>query len=95
MSLVVLGLNHRTAPIEVRERIVFDAERLPSALASLRALSGMQEALIVSTCWSSSCFGPGNGPFITCTRLTMTAARPGHLTRFFAAKITPPCWQIH
>ena len=50
MSLVVLGLNHRTAPIEVRERIVFDAERLPQALASLRALPGVQEALIVSTC---------------------------------------------
>ncbi len=50
MSLVVLGLNHRTAPIEVRERIVFDAERLPAALASLRALPGIQEAVIVSTC---------------------------------------------
>jgi glutamyl-tRNA reductase len=50
MSLVVLGLNHRTAPIEVREHIVFDAGRLPSALASLRALPGMREALIVSTC---------------------------------------------
>jgi glutamyl-tRNA reductase len=50
MSLVVLGLNHRTAPIEVREHIVFDAGRLPSALASLRALPAMREALIVSTC---------------------------------------------
>ncbi len=50
MSLVVLGLNHRTAPIEVRERIVFDSERLPQALASLHALPGLQEALIVSTC---------------------------------------------
>ena len=50
MSLVVLGLNHRTAPIEVRERIVFDAPRLPAALTSLRALPGVQETLIVSTC---------------------------------------------
>ncbi len=50
MSLLVLGLNHRTAPIEVRERIVFDTERLPQALVSLRALPGVQEALIVSTC---------------------------------------------
>ena len=40
MSLLVLGLNHRTAPIEVRERIVFDAERLPRALASLRRAAG-------------------------------------------------------
>jgi glutamyl-tRNA reductase len=50
MSLLVLGLNHRTAPVEVRERIVFDAERLPRALATLRALPGTAEALIVSTC---------------------------------------------
>ncbi len=50
MSLLVLGLNHRTAPIEVRERIVFDAERLPDALAALAALPGLSEALLVSTC---------------------------------------------
>jgi glutamyl-tRNA reductase len=50
MSLLVLGLNHRTAPIEVRERIVFDAERLPLALASLAALPGVSEAVVVSTC---------------------------------------------
>jgi len=50
MSLLVLGLNHRTAPIGVRERIVFGAERLPQALAALAALPGVQEALIVSTC---------------------------------------------
>lgn len=63
MSLVVLGLNHRTAPIEVRERIVFDAGRLPAALASLRALPGMQEALIVSTCNRTElyCVGDDSG----------------------------------
>ena len=50
MSFLVLGLNHRTAPIEVRERIAFAAERLPAALASLAAVPGVAEALIVSTC---------------------------------------------
>ena len=39
MSLLVLGLNHRTAPIEVRERIVFDALRLPGVLAELARLN--------------------------------------------------------
>jgi len=61
MSLVVLGLNHRTAPIEVRERIVFDATRLPEALASLRALPGLQEALIVSTCNRTEVYCAGDG----------------------------------
>jgi glutamyl-tRNA reductase len=50
MSLLAFGLNHRTAPIEVRERIVFDAERLPQALSALGALAGIQEGLIISTC---------------------------------------------
>jgi len=50
MSLLVLGLNHRTAPIEVRERIVFDAGQLPRALAQLAALPGVAEAVVVSTC---------------------------------------------
>ncbi|MGQ0384788.1 MAG: glutamyl-tRNA reductase [Gammaproteobacteria bacterium] len=50
MSLVVVGLNHRTAPVEVRERIVFDAAHLPRALRSLAAQPGVREALILSTC---------------------------------------------
>lgn len=50
MSLLVFGLNHRTAPIDVRERIVFDAARLPQALGALSAVGGVQEGLIVSTC---------------------------------------------
>jgi glutamyl-tRNA reductase len=59
MSLLVLGLNHRTAPIEVRERIVFDAARLPGALASLAALPGVGEAVIVSTCNRTEIYGVG------------------------------------
>src|SRR5688572_22841390 len=64
MSLLVLGLNHRTAPIEVRERIVFDAESLPRALASLGALPGLAEVLIVSTCNRTElyCVGAGAEP---------------------------------
>ena len=61
MSLLVLGLNHRTAPIEVREHIVFDAARLPRALASLRALPGLSEALIVSTCNRTEIYCVGGG----------------------------------
>ena len=50
MPLVVLGLNHRTAPIEVRERMVFDTAALPGALAELHSQPGISESLIVSTC---------------------------------------------
>lgn len=61
MSLLVIGLNHRTAPIEVRERIVFDVERMPRALASLSALPDITEALIVSTCNRTELYCVGEG----------------------------------
>ena len=64
MSLLVLGLNHRTAPISVRERVVFGADRLPQALVALNALPGIEEALIVSTCNRTElyCVVNGDGP---------------------------------
>src|ERR1043166_7540575 len=49
MSLFALGLNHHTAPLDVRERVVFHVERLRDALGALRTdLAG--EAAILSTC---------------------------------------------
>ena len=50
MSLVVVGINHRTAPVEVRERVVFDPARIPDALKQLRGLPDVRESVIVSTC---------------------------------------------
>lgn len=50
MSLVVVGINHRTAPVEVRERVVFEPARIPDALQELRGLPDVRESVIVSTC---------------------------------------------
>jgi len=50
MSLVVVGINHRTAPVEVRERVVFEPTRLPDALRELATVDTVEEAVIVSTC---------------------------------------------
>lgn len=50
MTLFALGLNHRTAPIEVRERLTFPPAELYEALGSLRGATGADEAMIVSTC---------------------------------------------
>ncbi len=49
MPLVVVGINHRTAPLEVREKVVFEADHLPNALRAL-ASGGARENVIVSTC---------------------------------------------
>lgn len=50
MNLVVLGLNHQTAPLAIRERLAFTPAELPEALESLTAVRGIFEAAIVSTC---------------------------------------------
>jgi len=49
MSLFALGLNHNTAPLAVRERVVFHVERLREALAEIKR-SLASEAAILSTC---------------------------------------------
>jgi len=48
--IVVVGLSHRTAPIEVRERLALPADRVPSFLRGLVEREPVGEALVVSTC---------------------------------------------
>lgn len=50
MALNVLGLNHKTAPVTLREKVAFGQDRLAAALHTLRQESGVQEAVILSTC---------------------------------------------
>ena len=50
MKLWVTGLNHRTAPVEVRERLAFNGPDLAGALDQLKQWPGLHEGLILSTC---------------------------------------------
>ena len=50
MSIIALGLNHTTAPLDLRERAVVDDAGMSSALRSLSNLPGVSEAAILSTC---------------------------------------------
>src|SRR5690348_8439515 len=50
MKLLVAGVSHKTAPVEVREQLAFRPETLPSALESLKGCDGVVEAVILSTC---------------------------------------------
>jgi glutamyl-tRNA reductase len=50
MKLLVTGVSHKTAPVEVRECLAFREETLPAALADLKRREGIVEALILSTC---------------------------------------------
>jgi glutamyl-tRNA reductase len=61
MPLVVIGINHRTAPVEVRERVVFAGEQLPLALRALVRVEGVSESLIISTCNRTELYCLTNG----------------------------------
>ena len=50
MTLLAFGLNHTTAPLEVREKVTFGNEVLPEALIELTGNTGIDEAAILSTC---------------------------------------------
>jgi glutamyl-tRNA reductase len=49
-SLLIIGLNHRTAPVEVRERLAFPPERIGHALRGLVEREAIAEGVILSTC---------------------------------------------
>ena len=50
MTLLALGINHKTASVALREKVAFTPDSLVEALASLKKLEGVDESVIVSTC---------------------------------------------
>ncbi|MHB1022181.1 MAG: glutamyl-tRNA reductase [Acidobacteriaceae bacterium] len=50
MNLVLLGINHKTAPVEVRERLAISPTRLADATRTLAHQPGVREGMILSTC---------------------------------------------
>jgi glutamyl-tRNA reductase len=50
MSIVVVGLSHRSAPVELRERFAFGEAQVPGALAALRLADTISEGVVLSTC---------------------------------------------
>jgi len=62
MSLYTLGLNHQTAPLAVRERVVFSPDALGHALRDLLAGPRVKEAAILSTCNRTEVYVHGGEP---------------------------------
>ena len=50
MPLILIGVNHRTAPIEIREKLAFPANESVPLLHALRTGGSISEAVVVSTC---------------------------------------------
>ena len=63
MAFNILGINHKTAPVALREKVAFSEERLLGALRALRQETGVTEVVILSTCnrtevyWAGSASG--------------------------------------
>jgi len=63
MAFNILGLNHKTAPVALREKLAFSEDRLVAALRALRQERGVAEVVILSTCnrtevyWAGSASG--------------------------------------
>ncbi len=50
MPLSILGLNHNTAPVEIREQVVFEGDAVNRAISAVAALPGVSETVVLSTC---------------------------------------------
>ncbi len=87
MTLALIGINHKTAPIELRERIAISREDLPETTRALAAVPGVAECMIVSTC---------NRVEIVAALEGQTADLPGFLHRQFGldpALLAPHIYQ--
>jgi glutamyl-tRNA reductase len=88
-TLVLLGVNHNTAPIEVRERLAIPASRLADATRTLLHQPGIREGLILSTC--------NRVEFITLQEESQEESSQPDLPRFLHEyfSVTPATLQPH
>lgn len=86
MSIITLGLNHKTAPVEIRERLAFSPESLAGAVKSLSSLKNIKEAAILSTC---------NRTELYCTIKDTGETDQGALTQQAISQVTEWLNQFH
>ncbi|HCR19711.1 MAG TPA: hypothetical protein DIU35_19725 [Candidatus Latescibacteria bacterium] len=56
MSIVVVGLSHRTAPVEIRDKVAISEQRVRSVLDQMNRLQGTSESTLISTCNRSEAY---------------------------------------
>jgi glutamyl-tRNA reductase len=94
MNLLAIGVNHRTAPIDIRERIFFTEKELPDAYDELLKKYGFNEAVILSTCNRTEIYTVTNPfslrygdllEFIREYKDAQSFAKPEYFYRYFAS----------
>lgn len=90
MDLVCIGLNHKTAPVEVRERFAVNAQKLSEAASDARNQSGADEAVVLSTCNRTEFYLAAEqpGPAINklLTELDRSAGKSGETPEYWYQK---------
>lgn len=69
MKLVNVGINHKTASLEVREKLAFTSDKIPEALSRLLDQHILEEALILSTCNRVEIYGATSRPEMSIAQL--------------------------
>jgi len=62
VSIFCLGVNHKTAPVEIRERLAFAEKAIPSHLNEIREIDPIEEAVVLSTCNRVEIYGSAADP---------------------------------
>src|SRR5438093_3757671 len=91
MHLLLVGISHHTAPVDIRERVDFAARGVPAALRALAGRGSTREAAIVSTCNRAEVYAACDDP----------AATRADLERFIAefngvvsSDVTPHVYEV-
>jgi len=69
VSIFCLGVNHKTAPVEIRERLAISEHTVPTHLGEVCRLEEIDEAVILSTCNRVEIYGGANNPQFAIERL--------------------------
>jgi glutamyl-tRNA reductase len=76
MTLALIGVNHKTAPIELRERLAISSDELPDVIRALAAEPGVAECMLLSTCNRVEMLAVLESPEIDIASFTRIWTRP-------------------
>ena len=79
MEILVLGLNHKTAPLAIREKLSIPAKEVPELLKAMEHQAIFQERLLLSTCNRTEIYGVGDYPDHSVRRLKALLSQYAHL----------------
>ena len=76
-ALVMIGLNHRTAPIDLRDRVAFSDSEIEAVLDGIKSLAQVEEVVVLSTCNRTEIYAVGKGPDVIGELTGFVAGRAG------------------